>query len=299
MKKIALGILLALSSLAMAAADRITELLTTLKSDNPEYVFVVAHRGDWRNAPENSVAAISSAAAMGVDMVEIDIHKTKDGNFVLMHDGNIDRMTGGTGNICDYTLDELKQYRLRNIDGTFSDEVIPTLEEALLACKGKVLVNIDKGQEYLAEIEPIIKATGTENHVVLKGRNSVVDVKSKLSGYNDIIFMPIVDLDTENAIPYIESFMADYQPSAMEFIFSAEDFEQLEYLPIVAQSGCRVWINTLWASLCGGHEDEKAMSDPDNNWGWVLDNHATIIQTDRPKELIAYLAKRGLRKMSK
>ena len=86
-------------ALTVRAAGRIDTLLSILKSNDPGYVFVVAHRGDWRHAPENSIGAIEKAAAMGVDMVEIDIQKTKDGNFILMHDGNIDRMTDGTGSV--------------------------------------------------------------------------------------------------------------------------------------------------------------------------------------------------------
>lgn len=50
---------------------------------------------------------------MGVDMVEIDIQRTKDGGFVLMHDGSIDRTTEGKGNVADYTVEELKRFRLR------------------------------------------------------------------------------------------------------------------------------------------------------------------------------------------
>lgn len=132
-------------TLSIQAVGRIDSLLAILKSNDSGYVFVVAHRGDWRHAPENSISAINNAAAMGVDMVEIDIQKTKDGDFVLMHDGNINRMTDGTGNISDYTVEELKKFRLRFNDGTLSDERVPTLKEALLACKGKLLVNIDKG----------------------------------------------------------------------------------------------------------------------------------------------------------
>lgn len=283
--------------LAAMAGDRITDLLTVLKSNDPHYVFVVAHRGDWRNAPENSVGAIKSAAAMGVDMVEIDIQKTKEGDFVLMHDGHIDRTTDGKGDVGSYTVKELKKFRLRSSDGRLSDERIPTLREALLACKGKVLVNIDKGQDYLAEIAPIIKSTGTEDHVVLKGRNPVDEVRGKLAGYTDILYMPVVDLDSDHAVSYIDAFLKDFRPEAMEVIFKTDDFEQLDYLSVIAGAGCRIWINTLWASLCGGHEDEKAMSDPDANWGWVLGKQATIIQTDRPAELIAYLKRRGLRDM--
>ena len=82
----------------------------------------------------------------------------------------------------------------------------------------------------------------------------------------------------------------------MEISFKTDDFEQLSYIDKIAKSNCRIWINTLWESLCGGHDDEKAINDPDNNWGWVLKNRATIIQTDRPKELITYLEQKGLRK---
>lgn len=283
-------------ALTVRAAGRIDTLLSILKSNDPGYVFVVAHRGDWRHAPENSIGAIEKAAAMGVDMVEIDIQKTKDGNFILMHDGNIDRMTDGTGSVGDYTTNELKKFRLRCHDGSLSEERIPTLKEALLACKGKVLVNIDKGGDYLAEIAPIIKETGTEDHVVLKGRNSVEQVKKQLAGYSSIIYMPVADLDSEGAVPYIDSFLSDFRPLALEVIFRTDNFPQLSYVHHIAGSNCRVWINTLWESLCGGHEDEKAMNHPDENWGWVLEQCATIIQTDRPAELIAYLKRKGLRK---
>lgn len=286
-----------LLTLSVQASGRIDSLLSILKSNETNYVFVVAHRGDWRHAPENSIGAIQGASALEVDMVEIDIQKTKDGNFVLMHDGTIDRMTDGTGNISDYTVEELKKFRLRSSNGNLSNERIPTLKEALLACKGKVLVNIDKGGDYLAEIAPIIKETGTENHVVLKGRNPVEQVKKQLAQYDNIIYMPVVDLDTDGAVPYIDSFLSDLHPQAIEICFKTDSFPQLTYVNHIADSGCRIWINTLWGSLCGGHEDEKAMTHPDDNWGWVLRHRATIIQTDRPEELIIYLKKKGLRKM--
>ena len=183
MKKILFTVGLWCLALCMQAAGHISRLRAELQDSRSDYVFVVAHRGDWRHAPENSVAAIKGAADMGVDMVEIDIQRTKDGGFVLMHDG-IDRTTEGKGNVADYTVEELKRFRLRRADGSLSDETIPTLEEALTACKGAVLVNIDKGGDYLSEIAPIIRKTGTEDHVVLKGRGTVEEVERQLSGYS-------------------------------------------------------------------------------------------------------------------
>ena len=188
MKKYYLLFYLILLNFTVTANNRIETLLSILKSNEPDYIFVVAHRGYWRYAPENSIAAIKSAISIGADMVEIDIQKTKDGDFVLMHDNNIDRTTNGKGYISNYTVKELKNFRLRYNDGKLSNETIPTLKEALSACKGKILVNIDKGENYLSDIEPIIKETEMENHIVLKGRSSVNDTKEKLSRYKNIIY---------------------------------------------------------------------------------------------------------------
>ena len=225
MKKYHLLFYLILLNLTVTANNRTEALLSILKSNKPDYIFVVAHRGDWRHAPENSIAAIKSAISIGADMVEIDIQKTKDGDFVLMHDNSIDRTTNGKGYINNYTVKELKNFKLRYNSGELSKETIPTLKEALSACKGKILVNIDKGENYLSDIEPIIKEAGMENYIILKGRGSVNDVKKKLSLYKNIIYMPIVDLDTSGAIPYIDSFLKDFQPIAMEIGFKTDDFE--------------------------------------------------------------------------
>ena len=57
-------------------------------------------------------------------------------------------------------------------------------------------------------------------------------------------------------------------------------------------------MNPLWDSLCGGHDDENALLEgKDKHWGWILEHKATMIQTDRPQELIKYLEDKGLRKL--
>lgn len=74
-------------------------------------------RGDWRYAPENSVGAIQGAIDMGADIVELDVAKTKDGKFVLLHDGTLDRVSNGKGPSTEYTLEEIKKFRLKGTDG--------------------------------------------------------------------------------------------------------------------------------------------------------------------------------------
>ena len=114
-KLIWFGIFCCLQPLILFAqrGETIRKAFLDPKSDQ---VLVVAHRGNWRSAPENSVAAIDSAIQMGVDIVEIDIHKTKDGQLILMHDDRVDRTTNGKGLIKDYTLAEIKKLKLKDKD---------------------------------------------------------------------------------------------------------------------------------------------------------------------------------------
>lgn len=270
-------------------------LLAKLHSQDRNYVFVVVHRGDWRNAPENSLPAIQRAIDMKADMVEIDIQRTKDGRFVLMHDATLDRTSTGKGKVSDYTVDELSRFFLRAGQNHPTSEKIPGLEEALLLCKGKILVNIDKGGNYINEILPILQRTGTERQVIIKGKYPVSKVKEEYGTYGQMLYMPIVQADKEGAWSEIESFLQDFKPVAVELCFKKDQFELLPRFKDISDRGSRVWINTLWSSLCGGHEDDKATLNPDAHWGWVLKQHATMIQTDRPRELIEYLEKKGRR----
>lgn len=97
-----------------------------------EDIRYVAHRGNHDQAPENSLPAFYQTNSWGV---ETDIHPTKDGHWVIMHDGTVDRMTNGTGNISDLTLDQIRQLRIdtgTNFSAYSADQlVVPTLEEYL------------------------------------------------------------------------------------------------------------------------------------------------------------------------
>lgn len=105
---------------------------------------------------------------MKVDMIELDIQPTKDGNFICMHDETLDRTSTGKGPIKDYTTEELKKFVLRSGNGIKTRQPIPTLKEALNVCKGRILVNIDKGGTYIKEIMPIIQECGMEKQVIIK-----------------------------------------------------------------------------------------------------------------------------------
>ena len=91
----------------VGAGSRAERLRAKLDSRDRDYVFVVMHRGDWRHAPENSVDAIKGAIALGADVVELDVALTKDGEYVLLHDGTLDRVSDGKGKVYEHTYAEL------------------------------------------------------------------------------------------------------------------------------------------------------------------------------------------------
>lgn len=259
-------------------------------------VSVISHRGDWRNTPENSIRAIQNCIDLGVNMVEIDIKKTKDNELILLHDKTLDRTTTGKGLPQDYTLAEIKQMRLRNGAGVATSHQIPTLEEAMIVAKGKIWVNIDKGYDYFDLVEKVLEKTGTTQQVLIKAglpyRKVVAENKAVL---DKLFFMPIIDMANPDAMTMVEEYIKNMQPKVFEVCFTQIDQALQNVLDRIQKSGSKVWINTLWPSLCAGLNDDRAVEEnqQDSIWGKVIEMGASFIQTDRPKELVNYLRNQG------
>lgn len=118
----------------------------TLTPENRMYV--AAHRGDCYNYYENTMTAFKMAIESGCDMIETDIHLTKDGYLVLIHDDRVDRTTNGKGRVDEMTLEELKQLNAGDIA---THEEIPTLEELLeLVVNTSMTLNLEI-KEYWSE----------------------------------------------------------------------------------------------------------------------------------------------------
>ena len=293
---IILGILFTVIGV-LNAQDRIASLRNNLLHDDTHSVLVVSHRAAWRNAPENSLQAIKNCMAMGVDMVEIDLKKTKDGQLILLHDKTIDRTTTGKGNPEDYTLAELRQFRLRNGAGHKTDHVIPTFEEVMTLCKGKILVNVDKGYDYFKDAYAILEKTGTVQQCIMKAGLPYEQVRKENGEVLEkMIFMPVINLHKDGAETIIDGYMKNLKPVAYELVFDNDGEEVQRLIKKVRDSGAKIFINSLWAELCGGHYDDRAVeqNEPDESWGWIIGQGVKLIQTDRPQQLLKYLRERKL-----
>ena len=260
-------------------------------------ILVVSHRADWRNAPENSLQAIQNCIEMGVDMVEIDLNKTKDGHLIVMHDRTLNRTTTGKGNPGDYTLEELRRFYLKGGHGQKTRHKIPTFEEVMLLCKGKIMVNVDKGYDYFREAYAVLEKTGTVGQCIMKSGNPYEKVKAEHGDVLEkMVFMPVVNLHKEGAEDIIDGYLAHMKPAAFELVFDNDGPEVQRLIKKVRESGARIFINSLWPELCGGHDDDRAveLGEPEESWGWIIGQGAKLIQTDRPALLLEYLKEKGL-----
>jgi len=107
-------------------------------------VVVISHWGFSGSAPENTLAAFRKAIEIGSDMIELDVHLSKDGEVVTIHDDTLERTTNGMGKVAHYTLRELRELDAGSWFGTqFSGEKIPTLRDALELTRGHVFLNIE------------------------------------------------------------------------------------------------------------------------------------------------------------
>ena len=94
---------------------------------------IFAHRGSKGTHPENTLASFKEAVRVGSDGIELDVHLTKDGHLVVIHDETVDRTTNGTGEIRSLTLAEIKELDAGSwFHNKYAGEKIPTLEEVLL-----------------------------------------------------------------------------------------------------------------------------------------------------------------------
>jgi glycerophosphoryl diester phosphodiesterase len=117
-----------------------------------------AHRGGALLWAENSLLAFRNALALGADFLELDVHLTRDGEVVVIHDATLERTTTGSGPVRERTLAELGAVRLKDRDGAVLEERIPTLDQVVaLAAAGKrqILLEIktDERRRRYPEIE--------------------------------------------------------------------------------------------------------------------------------------------------
>jgi len=251
----------------------------------PSYVdgaiLVTAHRATHDSAPENSLTAIRHSIRDKIDIVEIDVKRTRDNQLVLMHDRTVDRTTTGSGEVEEMDWAELKELYLLH-DGKPTKERIPTFREALELGKGKVVFDLDLKTERIDLIMQVVEETGAAESVIFFDSDwSVLEqVQEK---HPDWYLMPRA-YDVEMAKEAYEKF----KPWAIHVDPSFASAELSEYFH---ERGVYVWINAL------GKVDEAIGKGDIQPFLKLLETNPSIIQTDHPLKLKQLTANRALEQM--
>jgi glycerophosphoryl diester phosphodiesterase len=164
-------------------------LLRAAWTDRPVTIF--AHRGAAAQAPENTLASFRLAGTLHADYVELDVQESSDGVVVVVHDSDLMKVGGSPLKIWEGTADQLRAVDIgSSFDPRFRDERVPTLAEALAACKGVSRVDIelkdyghnDRLEERVVEI---VEAAGMEKQIVTMSlsRDMVAKMKRLRPGW--------------------------------------------------------------------------------------------------------------------
>ena len=279
---------------ALSKGNRVDTLLQYMHDGGKsKHVMIFAHRGNWRNSAENSILAFQDCINEGLDGIEVDLQMTKDSVLIIMHDETLDRTTTGSGKVSDYTIDELRKLRLLNPIGVKTRQTIPTFEQVLLLAKDKILIQVDKWKAYGQQVADLAKKYNCERQIILRTTDNSKATKQKYGNLLDnLIVMPVLvckggNVDEEN----LQDFIKNYSSPVMSFSFIREDYPILRKIKNLQEMGYRIWFNSLWDTFNAGHDDELAVTDPDNSYGWLINHGANIIFSDNPILLKKYLIK--------
>lgn len=318
---VAVTLLLAASPVAASPRANSAEALRKLRDLNGG-VFIVAHRGCHNPAPsrglfdptpENSLQALERCIALGVDMVEVDVRRTKDGVLVILHDATVDRTTNGTGRLADMTAAEFKRLRLRqNFGGSMSpmltDEAPSTLDEFLARAKGRMMLNLDIKEPIQAEVAAAVVKAGVADEMLIKAdAGPEAPPMADQAPFNDLPFMPMLRSSpmgkaTDVGAIVARQASASHRIPAVEMIFlRPEEFQAVR--ASARQAGVRLWNNVLTSvgviGVVGYGGDLDALRTPDGIWGRQISEGISIFQTDEPAPLLDYIASRRFKSVGR
>jgi glycerophosphoryl diester phosphodiesterase len=246
-----------------------TNVIHELRKPNNK-IYVIAHRGAHQGIPENSLPAYQKAIDLGCDFVEIDIRTTKDGNFVSVHNSTIDNYTTDKkGSVKDLTLADLKSVDIgEKLGDEWKNTRIPTFEEILQLCKGKIGIYLDLKDAPVAELMKIIQKFDMEKDIIwYMPYQYLMNLENVDTLFGSSFIMPDPQ-NEKNLKPMFEKLNAG---------IVATDMGELSehFVKVVHGNGAKVFV------------DEKEGTIVE--WQKITDWKTDGIQTDNPAGLIEFL----------
>ena len=256
--------------------------------------FVAAHRGVSRaNIPCNTLAALQIAVSQGADVVEIDITKSRDGEYFVFHPGMEPVFLNCGKLITEMTADEVRRLPLRNQDGVPTHYHVPTLFDVFSFLKGKTYINVDKFWTDVEGITGQIRRAGVERQVIVKSFADEEAV-SQVKKYAGDLMYCIMMWHKDELSAKMRGSGLNY--IGAEILFDREEDEIIseDYIRWMHERGLLVWANSIVYNeeevIAAGRSDDISMTQsPELGWGWLADKQVDFIQTDWVAELCGYL----------
>jgi glycerophosphoryl diester phosphodiesterase len=236
-------------------------------------VAVIAHRGEHRAHPENTLPAFQAAIDAGADYFELDVRTTSDGRLVLMHDRTVDRTTNGAGAVREMTFDQIRALDAgAKFNPRFAGTRVPSFEEALALAHGKIGVYVDSKDIAPASLTEALAKADMSSAVVIYGGAGFLQKVQALGP--SLKVMP-----EAHGAATLEKLVAELKPRVAAF--DAGDFKD-DAIASAKHAGLDIYVDRL------GPADNTAA------WQDAVDRGASGIQTDRPAELVEFLRSRKL-----
>jgi len=235
-------------------------------------VYVIAHRGAHRNIPENTIPAYARAIEMGADYVEVDLRTTSDGYIVSIHNGTVDAYTRDAGGkVSNFTLQELKSMDIGSrIGAEWASTRIPTLDEIIELCRGKIGLYVDLKAASVEEVSEKLRAAGMAEDAVWYAAEGQLQLLQKTCPE----CLPMPDPITVAGLPRLLEML---QPRV---VASSMKYLSPDMVEMCHGVGALIFV------------DDNGPQD----WEPMLQMGVDGIQTDEPEELIAMLKVRDAKR---
>ncbi len=262
-------------------------------------VLLAAHRGvNGGNIPCNSLECYKIALNQGADIIEMDVHNSKDGALFMLHPYMEPVHMGLPKDkwIPDMDSSEVRELHLANQDIAPTQYKIATFDETLDMLKGKCYLNIDKFWQNPKTISEAIRSRNMQDQVIVKSAWNE-DVLAALEEYaSDMQFLLI----TRNADEIDRIRKRKLRFVGVEMLWTEDCDPMLAKIESLHAENKVVWGNSIVYYykdiLSGIHTDDTALlDDPDLGWGWFCKHGFDIIQTDWLLACDGYLKNAGLR----
>ena len=227
---------------------------------------VIAHRGEHREHPENTLPAYRAAIDLGCDYIEVDVRTTADGALVAMHNDTLD------GRVEDMTLADIRKLDAGvKFHERFRGTRVPAFDEVLALARNRIEVYVDAKRVTAPDLVAALRRRQMERRSVVYGALPLLAAIAKLAP--EIRIMPEA---VSEAV--LRESLAKLRPRVIAF--DARDFRD-EVIRIARAAGAGIFVDRL------------GLDDNEGSWKDAIRRGATGIQTDRPADLLAFL-RRGL-----